>query len=326
MTARENALRILRFDQPEHIVSDVPAHIMGYYGCNHEGFAGGGHDVPVGTSWMDIWGTVWEKELTDVMGFPRGNPLDSPEKLRDYHWPDPNDERICAQIREQAAQHPGGDLFLAGSHRDTLWEKSYMLVGMENMMIYFQEEPEFAREVLHRIMDFQLGIAAHYLALGVELVFLGDDLGTQQGPLLSPRIVEEFLVPEYTRLFKRYKENGVLISFHSCGKIDWMLETFMRLGVDVLNPVQATANDLCLLREMTQGRMALFGGVSTSIIMDGPPERITAEVRRCMWELGRSGGYFCAPDQGMPFPEAHIRAFHDAVERYGKYPLLPPGK
>ena len=49
-------------------------------------------------------------------------------------------------------------------------------------------------------MDFQIGIAHHYIRLGVELVFLGDDLGMQQGPLLGPRIVRQFLEPEYRRL------------------------------------------------------------------------------------------------------------------------------
>ncbi len=42
-----------------------------------------------------------------------------------------------------------------------------------------------------------------------------------------------------------------------------------------------------------------------------------------MWQLGRDGGYFCGPDQGMPFPKAHVDALNQAVERYGRYPLEP---
>ena len=104
-----------------------------------------------------------------------------------------------------------------------------------------------------------------------------------------------------------------------------MVDTFMDLGVDILNPVQATANDLATVRARTQGRMALQGGVSTGAIMAGPPAAIETEVRRTMWALGRDGGYFCGPDQGMPFPPAHIEASRKAVERYGRYPLSPPG-
>lgn len=323
MNAKENVLRIIRFDQPERVVSEPPVHSIAYHGCNHEGYEGGGHDLPVGSSWRDIWGTTWVKEQEGVMGFPRGHPLSDLRALRTFRWPDPDDERICAAIYQRAQGYDRAETFLCGSHRDTLWEKSYMLVGMENVMCAFYADPGAVREVLHRIMDFQLGIARHYLALGVELVRMGDDLGTQRGLLLSPQIVEEFLVPEYRRLFDLYREHGVLVLFHSCGHIEPMLETFMNLGVDVLNPVQASANDLGCVRERTQGRMALQGGISSALIMDGPVEAIGREVARRIAELGHHGGYFCGPDQGLPFPDAHRQALDAAIDEFGRYPLQP---
>jgi uroporphyrinogen decarboxylase len=191
------------------------------------------------------------------------------------------------------------------------------------MMHYFFTEPAFVREILHRIMDFHLGVAAHYARVGVELVRLSDDLGTQMGPLLGPEIVDRFFVPEYERLFRFYKEREVLVSFHTCGNVASVLEPLMRLGVDILDPVQATANDLDAVRAATQGRVALQGAISSAIVMDGPPARIAREVRERLWQLGRDGGYFCCPDQGMPYPEAHVRALREAVARYGCYPLRP---
>lgn len=324
MNARENALRIIRFDHPERVVGCVPTHGLSYLGCNHEGYDGQTMDCPVGTTWTDVWGTVMHKEQVGVMAFPRGFPLDESGKLKAYDWPDPDDERICGKIYQMKEGFDSADAFLSGSHRETLWEKAYMLVGMENLMRCFFTEPGFVREVLGRIMDFQLGIARHYLTEGIEYAALGDDLGTQAGPLLGPEIVNEFLIPEYERLLGLYKEHGVLIGFHSCGRVESVLETFMALGVDVLNPVQATANDLEMVRSVTQGRMALQGAVSTATIMAGPPERIVDEVRRRLWRLGRDGGYFCGPDQGLPFPARHIDALRRAVETYGRYPLRPP--
>lgn len=323
MDAKENALRIIRFDHPERVVGGPPTHWMGYHGCNHEGYEGEsrrGHDCPVGTSWVDIWGTRWEKEHPGVMGFPRGNPLADIEALRTYAWPDPDDERLCGRIYTDAQRCPAAERFLAGSHRDTLWEKAYMLVGMENMMIYLHTEPAYAREILHRIMDFQLGIAKHYLAAGIEIAGLGDDLGTQIAPLLNPKTITEFFMPEYRRLFDLYRQHGVLINFHSCGHIDWAIPMFLELGVNILNPVQANANDLAKVRRLTQGRMALQGAMSSATIMAGPPETIEREVRERITQLGQHGGYFCAPDQGMPWPAEHIRAMEDAVSRHGCYP------
>ena len=220
-----------------------------------------------------------------------------------------------------AAAFPGDDRFLGGSHRDTLWEKSYMLVGMETMMMAFLTEPAFARAVLRHIMDFQLGIARHYAAVGVEIVNLSDDLGTQRGPLLGPAIVEAFLLPEYARLIGFYKARGVLINFHSCGNVASVIEPIMSLGVDILNPVQATANDLDGLRARTQGRMALQGGISSATLMDGPPDRIRAEVRQRIGQLGQHGGYFCCQDQELPYPAEHLDALNAAVAEYGRYPV-----
>jgi hypothetical protein len=92
----------------------------------------------------------------------------------------------------------------------------------------------------------------------------------------------------------------------------------------MLNPAQATANDLDKLRAATAGRMALQGGVSTATIMAGPVERIVQEVRRRLWQLGKDGGYFCAPDQGMPFPKEHIEAVQETIRQHGLYPLSAP--
>lgn len=323
MNAKENALRIIRFDRPERIVCDLPLHCVSYFGVDHESPADGiGHERPVGTHWTDMWGTVWYKEHAGVMGFPRGNPLDDPGKLAGYHWPNPDDERMIRRIYDQAGRWTQRDAtFLAGSHRDTLWEKAYMLVGMENMMEFMLTEPQYARDIFHHIMDFQLGIARHYLAVGVEAVGCGDDLGTQIAPLMSPDMVREFLVPEYRRLLDLYREHGVLISFHSCGSIEAIVPIFLELGVDILNPIQATANDLDKVRALTQGKMALKGGVSSATIMAGPPEEIVAETRTRMRQLGGQGGYFCGPDQGMPWSPEHIGALEEAVAKYGVYPL-----
>lgn len=327
MNDKENARRIITFDAPERVAVAPPAHNVAFFGANHESFDGGGHHLPVGSQWVDIWGVRWHREHDGVMGFPRGHPLaDLPRALQSYRWPDPDNPRICGQIYEQAKAWDCDAAFLLGSHRDTLWEKSYMLVGMESMMVSFYTAPDAVRELLHHIMDFHLGIARHYVEVGVEMVGMSDDLGTQRGLLLSPKIIETFFVPEYRRLFDFYKDRGVWVNFHSCGHVTPLLQTFIELGVDILNPVQATANDLDALRAATQGRLALQGGVSSATIVAGPVEAIRAEVATRLWQLGRDGGYFCGPDQGMPWPEAHVQALHDAVADLGRYPLSPPDR
>jgi uroporphyrinogen decarboxylase len=325
MDATKNALRIINFDRPERVITQWPNHAISFLGADHEGFEDGGHHMPIQVPWTDIWGVTWVRELEGMMGFPQRHPLSNlPASLPSFRWPDPDDARIAGRIYEQARSWNRDETFLTGSHRDTLWEKSYMLAGMENMMVYFRTEPGAVCELLHHIMDFHLGIARHYLQVGVELVTLGDDLGIQDRLLLPPEVIGQFLVPEYRRIFELYRKEGVLISFHSCGHVTPLLDLFMELGVSILSPVQATANDLHAMRRVTQGKMALQGGVSSATIYDGPVEAIRREVARRLWQLGREGGYFCGPDQVLPWPAEHIQAFEGAVEEFGRYPLQEP--
>ena len=319
ISKKENALRILKFNKPEYIMESMPCYLLCYQGCNHEGYNSGGHECDVGTTWTDIWGTGWVKGQRGVMGMPVVHPLSNPEKLANYEWPDPDDERLIGKIYKMSEEYEGGDIFLGGFNRDPLWEKAHMLVGMENMLAYLYTEPEFVKEVLSKIMDFQIGIAEHYIKLGIETVVMGDDLGTQKSLLIGIDLLYEYFYPEYKRLFDLYKQNDIIINFHSCGYIEPVLEMFMDLGVDCLNPVQASANKLSAVRKITAGRMALQGGISTAVLMKGTASEIEQSVKETIKLLGKDGGYFCAPDQEMPFPDENRKAFYSALEKYGVY-------
>jgi len=319
-TRRENALRILRFDKPDYIMAGLPGHWMAYLGCNHEGYDGiGDNNVPVNASWTDIWGIGWEKKQAGIMGYPVWHPLAEVESLTSYRWPSPDDERICGPIYTAAETRSDMDTFLTGSHRNLLLEKAEKLVGMENLLTYMYTEPNFVKELFRRYMDFQIGIAKHYIRLGVEAVHFSEDLGTQHSLIVGPEIMEEFLLPEYERLLHLYRENGVILSLHSCGNVERIVPLLMTLGIDVLNPVQATANDLDSIRAMTRGKMALHGGVRSDIVLNGPVERIVEETKRRMMQLGRAGGYFCSVDQHLDFPSAHVDAMERTVREFGHY-------
>lgn len=83
-----------------------PQYGVAYFSCNHEGFDGGGHHLPVGSRWTDIWGVVWHREHEGVMGFPRGAPLaDLPAALKTYRWPDPDDPRLVSLIHDPSVRY-----------------------------------------------------------------------------------------------------------------------------------------------------------------------------------------------------------------------------
>lgn len=320
MTPRENLLRVLAFDHPEYVPAGIPCFGLSYVGAGHEAIDGSGGDgSPAGSRWFDIWGVGWHKELPEVMGLTEIYPLADITQVDRFACPDPFDPRICRPIQQTVLDFDRMQCFLCGFHRNLLFEQAYKLVGMEALFIAFYEEPDAMKTLLHRIIDFHLGLAQQYVARGIEWASMGDDLGHQHGLLFSREMLEELFVPEYRRLFDYYKAHSVRINFHSCGRIQDICDLFIELGVDVLNPVQASANDLRLLRARTQGKMTLYGAIPSHVVVEGPVERIRGEVREKIALLGQEGGYICSTDQAMPTPPAHLQALDDAIREYGRY-------
>ena len=197
MNDKEVFLRTVRHEKPERILCKIPGFELCYNGCHHEDEHGIAHDRPTGESWKDIWGVGWHKDLEGVMGFPREHPLADLARLDSFAFPDAMDPACYGQIFAMKEEYTRRGLsetaILCGSHRDTLWERAYMLVGMEDMMVYFYTEPELARRLLARIMDFQLQMAGRYIRAGIQMANLSDDMGAQSGLLLGERI---FMLPK----------------------------------------------------------------------------------------------------------------------------------
>jgi uroporphyrinogen decarboxylase len=322
----ENALRIIRFDSPERVMETVPGWNVSFYGRKDEPWDPDAQPrgLAVGESRTDMWGTVTTRRHEGPSGTEYHGALQEPADLEGFDWPDPDDERICARIYHMAEQFPGGDRWLSGGHGCLIWEIAYRMVGMENLLVYFHTEPDFVREVFRRIGDFHMGLARHFMEVGVRSVGFSDDLAMQSGPFFGPDILEEFFMPQYKRVFRFYNERDVIVGQHCDGNVLPLIDFFEEAGLDILNPVQVTANDLAAVRERTQGRICLHGGISNVTITDGPPEAVEMEVWRHIWLLGREGGYFCCVDHSMPAPDEHWDAFHEAVEKHGRYPIEPP--
>ena len=113
---------------------------------------------------------------------------------------------------------------------------------------------------------------------------------------------------------------GKMVQFHSCGCVDAIAADLAGIGVTVLNPIQARANDLAKLKGDTVGRMALHGGIDTAVLSQGSPQDVRAEVVRVMGILKAEGGYICAPDQSIPgIPDENMSALWTTARETGTY-------
>lgn len=318
MDEKTNFFRLVRREGPQFVPWRIPAAGLHYYGCNPQDSRPEG--ATIGSRWRDIWNVTWDWELEGVMPFPKDPPLAEPGSLSGYAWPDPHSEAVSGCLRAQFdAIEDRESKVLTISHRSTLFERAWKLMGMDTLMVSMMIDRPRAEAVLDGLTEFALGIAEEYLAFDPDFVGLGDDLGAQRGPLVNPDLVRELLVPRYRRIVEHYRARkpDIVISLHSCGQVTDFLDDFIDLGIDILNPVQARANDLDELRRRTRGRMTLEGGVDTAVVAHGTPVEVRDLVRTRLEQLGRQGEYICHPDQAMPFPEENRRALREAVEEFG---------
>ena len=319
MNAKENLLEAIRFGNPEWVPCsrDLPIARVGFFGVNPEDNRPQGAEL-----WTDLWQVRHHQEQEGIMPFPEYHPLAHMDDWNEYQWPDPHDPALYVQAKSHLAKISDRQtVIVSGSHRSTLLERAWKLVGMENLFMLLLTDKKRANWLLDHIIEFQLGVAEEYLRLGVDSAALGDDHGTQLSVYMNPELFRSYFKPRYKLLIDLYKTRGCLINFHSCGNIIDLVPDFIDLGIDILNPIQATALDLPRLRKITDGKMALQGGVSTATVLQGPAQRIQEEVRDRIQCLAQKGGYICGPDQGFPYPPEHIRHLEEAVEHHGAYPL-----
>jgi len=311
MNAKENLLRAIYFENPAYVPRTNEDVIVGFQ------FEGNFKM----DDWTDKWGVQWKVTRSDMVPFPKGNPLPNLEYLDEYIFPDPDELEFTEEHKKLMHSIDRNNYLIYGSLTYFMFERAWALMGMDNFMKSFFTHPKEMKKLLHKIADFNIRVFERYLEIGIDGVTFSEDLGHQRGLMISPKFFREFIAPEYKRCFELLVKEEKIVDFHSCGCIQDIVEDMIKLGVTILNPVQARANNLALIKEKCEGKMALKGAVDSHLLMLGPIENIQEDTKRVINLLAPSGGYIIGPDQGMPFPKNNIEALWTIAKSYGIYPL-----
>jgi len=312
LNSKENYLEAIRYGNPEY----VP---LSYF--DPVWFDIGFSEQSKMEDWTDRFGITWEMAAKDTVPFPVGNPLANIEHaLENYKFPDPNTLVIDRDVLEKLKTLDRSDTLVAGGLSYFCFERVWALMGMENFFAAIIEFPEHIKYVLHEIAKYARVVFDRYLEYGVDAVGFSEDLGTQRALMISPKHFREFFLPEYEYAFENVLKEGKIINFHSCGCVDEIAEDLAGIGVTVLNPIQARANDLHKLKKSVTGKTALSGGIDTHLIMKGTPDDIIKETKRVMEILKPGGGFICGPDQYFSnMPQQNLDAMWQTIRETGKY-------
>jgi uroporphyrinogen decarboxylase len=289
---------------------------------------------PPHADYINSWGSG-AREVRPGEWFPMVCPMADATTLPeidDYPWPDMDDPTRVAHVAADAAALAADGRFAIMATPWLLFplERAFAMQGMDTFLMNMALYPDFAEALLWKIESLCKTLMGHFLeALGnnVDMIKIGDDLGTQESLLMSPAMYRSFLKPvhaDYIEFIKQRTKAAVF--FHTDGDVFPLIDDFVEMGVDVLNPIQTSAgkmSNLSLLKERWGHQLTFCGGIDTHrILPTGTPEEVRAEVRRVIDILGPDGGYMVSSVHTVmdDVPPENILAMVDAVEEFGRYP------
>jgi uroporphyrinogen decarboxylase len=176
-------------------------------------------------------------------------------------------------------------------------------------------------EILRRTLEAARG--------GIDFVWMGEDLGTQIGPTISPELFRRQLLPLHQQIVDLAKSFGLPTMIHSCGSSSWAFEDFIAIGikaVDTLQP-EAKAMDPAYLKSRFGGRLAFHGCISTAgPVAYGTAEETAADCRRTLDIMMPGGGYCFSPTHALQdnSPTENVVAMYATARDFGRYPTVAP--
>jgi uroporphyrinogen decarboxylase len=285
---------------------------------------------------VDIWGITWRQVAYgndcyywELAGHPLAEATIA--DLDRYPWPDTDDPGYTAALAEetQTIYENTPYALMADPLFKSLWEVGYMLRGLEQFLVDLVADPDFVTALMEKLLAINIKMTGRFLdAVGpyIQVIRAGDDLATQQGPLMSPRSFRTLLKPFYKRYFDFVKsKTEARLFYHSCGNVVDLLDDLIEIGVDIINPVQVSAmGDTAALKARFGDRVVFWGAIDTQhVLPNGTPADVEAEVRHRIRDLAPGGGYVVASVHNIQpdVPPENILAMARATRKYGEYPL-----
>lgn len=275
--------------------------------------AGSGWKHPEGKHFFDYsWGMEKSKNLSSEGCFATA---EDPKELDAYPWPDVKYFDFTDVYKE--IEKFSDKMVFTG-----IWACFFHdvcdFLGMENYFIQMYENPALVEALTERVVDFYVEASEKFFAgLGdrADVMFFGNDLGTQRDLIISPEAFRRFLLPSIKRLVAVGKKYNKKVMVHSCGSIYRIIPDLIEAGVDILHPLQAQAANMNAdsLKQF-KNDLAFVGGIDAqSFFVNATPEEVKREVHRVKDTLGPNIIISPSHEEILPnVPAANILAMAQA--------------
>jgi uroporphyrinogen decarboxylase len=261
-------------------------------------------------------------------GQPLAHPLANatPAQVRDYPWPDPSWIDV-SRVREEALAWNRQYAVLGGDW-SPFWHDAIDLLGMEYLYYQMADNPELVEAVFGRIVDYYAEVSRRIFdaaADAIDIFFIGNDFGSQTGPLLGPKLFDRFIMPHLRRLIDLGHAYRMKVQLHCCGGFEPLIPALIEAGLDGLHAVQPCCQGMNLDRlKADYGRRILFNGAIDShhVLIEGTPELVREKTREVLRIMAPGGGYVAGASHDYLLEETpveNVAAMFDAVAEFGIY-------
>ncbi|MBN2408230.1 MAG: methyltransferase [Candidatus Aminicenantes bacterium] len=232
-----------------------------------------------------------------------------------------------AEIKRRAKRlYETTDFAIMAGFGGNLLEWGQFLCRNDQFLADLIENPRKTEALLDKLTEIHIANLEKFLDAVegyVQIIQMGDDLGTQLAPQISPRMYRRFFKPRHKLIYERIRRRtGVHLFLHSCGAIAELLPDLIEVGVEIINPVQTSARGMepdRLKREFGKDVTFWGGGCDTQrVLPHGTEKEIDEHVRRRIEILAPGGGFvFAQVHNIMPnVPPQNIVAMVEAAKTY----------
>ncbi len=272
---------------------------------------------------VDEWGVAripGELEHYVRMRFPLAR-VKNIEELKKFPWPNPMQEYRHHHLDELTQKWHEKGYAITGFMQMTIFEQAWYMRGLEGLFVDMMNDSTVIKYLLDKITEIKVAMACRYAEADVDVLRLGDDLGSQRGMLMSKELWRKWLKPRLLEVITAARgiKPDIHIFYHTDGKVDPVIPELIEIGIDILNPVQPECMDVYELHREYGKYLSFWGTIGTQATMPfGTVKEVKEVVRERIEKIGRFGGLVLSPTQKlqMDVPWENIVALFAAVNEY----------
>ncbi len=279
---------------------------------------------------VDVWGIHrrWIEHDTggywDFCDFPlREAGLD---QIESWSMPAPDDHDY-SKVADRCREVEDYCVVFGGAGTGDIINSTGMIRSMEQVLVDLMTDDPACLRYIERKTEVQLEIGRRTLEAangGFDLFWMGEDLGTQIGPLISLDLYRKHMRPVHQKFIDLAKAFDLPVIIHSCGSSSWAYDDFAEMGIDIVDTLQPEAKDMApaYLKNRYGDRLAFHGCISTAgPVAIGTVDETVDCCRETLDIMMPGGGYAFSPTHQLQdnSPTENVVAMYETAHRRGQY-------